>query len=106
MKNLPKTFNGLVRALGKSQGWDEAQRPDGVRELFIQSDRHKRAVITYEHEALWVNLYYDTNSLYDFEFSRLREDWPRWSWSRQINDKNWKEPAHMDLLRKLELRFK
>lgn len=106
MKRLPKTFNGMIRAIGESQDWAESQRTDGVHELFLQSDRYKRAVITYEHDALWVNLYYNGNSLYDFELSRLREDWPQWSWSRQINDKNWKEPAHMELLNRLESMFK
>lgn len=100
---LPKTPGQFLDFVLKGErAWMVDIRQDGTPEFWLRTDEGKYATVTYEQDALWVNLYCDRRILYEFEFSRFREDWPRWSWSRQIGEKSWGKSEHHDLLRHLE----
>jgi len=102
LPNTPGEFLDCI--LRGEREWTTDISSNGTPEFWLKTDDGKCSVVSFEHDALWVNLYHG-NFLYDFELSRLHDDWPQWSWSRQVGDKNWAKPEHLDLLRYLESIF-
>lgn len=89
--------------------WRTTVRPDKVWCLWLDgADQraacatHELACVTDEHGKLWVNL---NRGRYFFELTRLHEDYPRWSWRKQIAEKSWASAADLALIDALVMFF-
>lgn len=99
MKRYPRTAIQLGNVLVKrncasGQRWCMG-KPHGVWCAWIDGFDPADAHVSYEDRKLWVNL---DRGEYFFELDRLHEDYPAWSWRKQIEGKTWARLAHFTLL--------
>lgn len=104
---LPKTAAEFLAAIAADlEAWQVAiveAEPDDTsprRVMFwLDSDPERRAYIAHEHGRLIVTL----GGGYHFDLDRLHEHHALgWSWVRQMQDKSWCRPEHVELLLALE----
>ena len=109
-KKMPKTAADFLAAIHSDLGgWQVAiveAEPDDPAErrvmFWLSSDPERNAYVAHEHDKLIVTL----GKSYHFDLDRLHKDAPKgWSWVKQVQEKNWCRPEHLDLLLALEYLF-
>jgi hypothetical protein len=104
--SLPKTAAQFLKAIKPElSDWRMCIEPSEPNDtnpsrtvFWLASDPSRRAIVAYEYNRLIVTID-PARTNYWFELSRLHEhEANRWSWQKQLSEKTWCKPEHIELL--------
>ena len=104
-KKFPATAAELLQCLeqqGQRDAWDVSTQPaesddttSTSRVVFtLKPATMASAYVAHEFGDVLVTLDAD----YWFALNRLHEDYPRWTWQKQVGEKSWCKAVHIQLL--------
>lgn len=106
---IPKTKKDFEKAIQGRCKWAtqvvDAEPEDRCKKrtiYYLMSDPQVNCFVSFEYGRLFVS--FGQSGSYDFELDRLAEDGMgggSWSWTRQLEQKNWAMPVFFEMLDEL-----